>query len=547
MSEEAEIKDAVAGLLETRGDKYSSPSFFKTGGTRYLYESRWGPNKDREVVIKVDKEPKNPRAARHLARGCDTHNELGHVVAMNNPGVVKIIDYFDPREASKFGIRGWVTVEEKVHESKSLEEKVSEDGILSREDALSVATQLTRTMKSVVYEDKLYHRDLKPSNVVIDEKGKVKIVDWANACKTEEVISKFEPTVGGRESTSPRLMSSFTGEEAGYGEKDTVYAICSNLARVIRGRPIFNYDDIAGRATAWDTGESVLTDRKLDAAKHEKIIDKAIKDLPREYRVFKDVLRNGLTLYEGQRIQTLRGLEHSLQDSGKRMDWRKKAKRWGLIAAAAVAIGASTVGYGILEHTKGNLEKVRLESSQSTKLEQKRRLIDIHMMRRVKPEEGRYFNERYEDFVAGGAFSHWIYKFKDDQVAIAAFLNPDSTYTAIKNSGLDPNSKELKFEDFQENLKEIDFSTYREVYSTRFGASDMVTRQIRGDRDRKEGEKWKNAARRYEAEKKADQERLEKERSNSGIGFQPVSPILYKRDPNKAKKRGGYIEGLMNE
>jgi len=513
MNEEETMRENIAQLLATRGDKYSEPGLFKVGGTRYLYEARWGPNRDREVVVKVDKEPKNLRAARHIARGCDTHNELAHVASIDHPGVAKIIDYFSPAEASKYGINGWVTVEEKVPDSESLEEKVSEEGVLSRGDALSIAMQLTRTMKDVVSEYGLYHRDLKPSNVVINKKGRVKIVDWANACKTGEAKRKYEPTAGGHESTHPRLMSSFTGQEAEYSEKDEVYAVCSNLARAIRGRPIFNYDDLSGKAIAWDSGESLLTDGKLDADKHEIVLERAIKNLPRKYRIFRDVLKRGLTLYEGQRIQTLKELETLLNYTRKKTDLLGRAKRWGVAAGLTVAIGAAIAGYGAVKWNEVKFNKERSKYQTATEMERRAEAIRRYIRS----------NRQYEDFgvqnfgtddslsvIAERNVGAWLDMFKDKRVGMAADMDPNCVYECMMQAGIDANDTSFSYEQIQPFIQMKNPNLYWKMYGFEHSYVDGWV-WADSPRERIKGQ-WEATKRDYKAKQEAEKKRLEEER-----------------------------------
>ncbi len=294
-------------LLEKEGrSSYSNPQFFKEGGTRYLFLVDWGRARKKRI-IKVDKPLStlaSLRARRDVGeRGCGTSNELELISQIEQDGVTQLRDYFEPDITAKYGISGSITIEEYFPDSKSLEELVSSQGPLQGNLLREFVSQAISNV-TALYNLGIFHRDLKPSNFLIQQnKGeiRVKITDFANACRTDHPQTKYFPTAGGHLVTDPLLMTPFTEEEARYDLQSEMYSLASSLMFAARGRPIFNYDPDLRSGIAWDTGESILTpDGKLDRNKHKKVLNVAINSLPIESRKILGYLR-GLSIDRTER------------------------------------------------------------------------------------------------------------------------------------------------------------------------------------------------------------------------------------------------------
>ena len=97
--EEIVGEDPILGIVnrtlptrEGADRKYYDVKPFTEGGTRKIYTANWGP-KGKKVVIKVDKEPKSPRAMRHVQRGYNTGRELEIASRIEEPEENNIVRF----------------------------------------------------------------------------------------------------------------------------------------------------------------------------------------------------------------------------------------------------------------------------------------------------------------------------------------------------------------------------------------------------------------------------------------------------------------------
>jgi serine/threonine protein kinase len=344
----AEQQFKVAKLLEKRGPNFTSPRYHRTGGVRNLYLSKWGPAHEVEVVAKVERTDfESPRARRHLERGCTTESEIRHVIGLDDSGVTRMIDYFGPEETAEVGLPGAVIVEEFIPKALSLEEWVSQMGPLDRRQLAQFTRSYVGTMQRIRKKG-ILHRDHKASNILLisDNCGniKTKITDWANAARVDEVRSSVWPTAGGHLATHPKIMQPFSSfeEMSIYDDQCEVYGIASNIALAIRGKPIFDYDPDRGTAIAWDTGQSVLTEGKRDAIKHNHALKEATKKFPSELR---RVMMNAMAL-ETFSPYTLEEFADKAVHAARDPSFWDKTKKIGKWAATIIA-PAALVGFGI--------------------------------------------------------------------------------------------------------------------------------------------------------------------------------------------------------
>lgn len=498
MNSEAKEKN-VSELLRTRGSNFSSANYAKSGGTRDLYHSYWGPNKELGVLVKVDKDKfSNSRAEKHFNRGYNTKNELEvMVVGGHNSGVARIIDYFGPDEASKVGLKGVVVAEEEIPDSVGLEEKISQDGPLDHKAYVEVFSSGVGTLNRKISRDGVYHRDIKPSNWLIRQnpfagQEKSVIVDWANACKKENLKKSYLPTAGGRSFSDPLLMGPFIDEDSSYSDQSEIYSVVATMLNSIRGTPVFNYDPDAGKAIAWDNGETVLSGGKLDKNKHNFLLKKSIEKLPKKFKKYKDLFYKGMTLNEDERFSSFGNFSNEFNYILNKKSFAQKAKKGALVAAAVVL---PVVGGLFYLNSKSNLET----SERKNGLKDKMFLIDNYRNGRL---------ESIQDFVARDELDAWIDTLKDENTAYAAFMNSDIVYEAIQESG--GNSS---FDSIRRYLRNRDVEMYDELSRIVYTGIDswMMTMEDKGketvDKKLKEAEKKYN-------EKQRDDSLFQKNQDN---------------------------------
>jgi serine/threonine-protein kinase len=115
----------------------------------------------REVAIKVPL----PGAERHVRRELEILRRLDH------PGVVKVLD------SSESG-RPCIVME--WAQGRSLRQILSEAGTLAPEEAVRIALAVSDALV-YVHSRGVAHRDLKPENIVVDDQGRVELLDFGVA------------------------------------------------------------------------------------------------------------------------------------------------------------------------------------------------------------------------------------------------------------------------------------------------------------------------------------------------------------------------------
>lgn len=108
-----EVEQNLINLLDSEGHNYDVgawPELFKPeqSGTADLHLVKWGPVTSQTIRVAKTNKPAEklttPRQRRHvIERGYDTRNELAITSAIDHPGVVKLVDYFDSETSGQYG------------------------------------------------------------------------------------------------------------------------------------------------------------------------------------------------------------------------------------------------------------------------------------------------------------------------------------------------------------------------------------------------------------------------------------------------------------
>ncbi len=169
------------------------------GGMGEVYRAR-DPRLARDVAIKVlpeeffegeERRQRFEREARLLA-------------ALNHPGIAAIYS-FEEIPSSSSSSRHLLVME--LVEGKGLDQRIAA-GALSLEEILSYSRQIAEAL-AAAHEKGIVHRDLKPANVRLTPGGRVKLLDFGLAKRTDE------PPAGSEDATATAALS-----EAGAADGD---------------------------------------------------------------------------------------------------------------------------------------------------------------------------------------------------------------------------------------------------------------------------------------------------------------------------------------
>lgn len=183
-----------------------------------------------DVYEAVDRQNPAPPVAVKILRHSSPHalyrfkQEFRQLAQLTHPNIVILHELFLERDDAFFSM-------ELVH-GRDLISFVRPHGQLHEERLWDVTRQLSHALAALHAAGKL-HRDLKPSNVLVEESGRVVIVDFGLAIALEQASERGEQSFVG----TPRYAAP---EQLGLGEvgpESDWYALGTMLYEAIAGRP----------------------------------------------------------------------------------------------------------------------------------------------------------------------------------------------------------------------------------------------------------------------------------------------------------------------
>ncbi len=243
--------------------------------------------------------------------------------ALNHPGIVPIHDAGTldgvPFLAMGF-VRGRTISRALVGCAASLRERVR--WVAEAAEAVAHA-----------HEQQVIHRDLKPSNLMIDDEGRIQVLDFGLARKleSESALTRSGEAVGTPLYMAPEQMS---GVRAAVGPQADVYSLGAVLFEVLAGRPPFPGDTM-GEVVAKVLTEEAPSLRRLDPripADLETICARALrKDPEHRFPSAREFAAELGRWRDGEAI-------HSRPETTAERLWR-----WGRRRKASLSVGSAAV------------------------------------------------------------------------------------------------------------------------------------------------------------------------------------------------------------
>ena len=199
------MNDASDTYDSDRGSEYASLAA-GTMVSHYRIERLLGSGGMGEVYLAEDRELKRKAAIKFLAAALTADaeqrarftREAEAAASLNHPNVVTIFEVGEHRGRPFFAME--------YIEGRSLHD-ILQDGEMAIDEVIDIADQICQGLKEA-HEAGLVHRDIKPGNIVLDNKGRVRILDFGLVRTKDELhLTRAGSTLGTLKYLSPEQIS----------------------------------------------------------------------------------------------------------------------------------------------------------------------------------------------------------------------------------------------------------------------------------------------------------------------------------------------------
>jgi len=316
------------------------------GGMGAVYEAN-DTRLNRHVALKVlpAKMANNPEWFKRFER------EAQAVAAINHPNIVTIHSVEEADDVH------FIILE--LVGGKTLDDLIPEGG-LPIGTFFDVAIPLADAI-AAAHKRGIAHRDLKPSNVMVDEEGRVKVLDFGIAKLVDDAPDDEAATQVGSEALTEEgkivgtvaYMSPEQAEGKASDHRSDIFSLGIMLYEMATGdRPFVGDTKLSIMASIVKDEPTPIIERNMEMPRHlARIVKKALeKDLSRRYQSMIE-LRNDLTELKEEidaGVPLITG--ESLTDPGGLEPYRAPAKGfvWGKwIGVGGVVVAIAAVGWAI--------------------------------------------------------------------------------------------------------------------------------------------------------------------------------------------------------
>ena len=220
------------------GGRFTIVSKVGEGGMGIVYKARQRAM-DRDVAVKVLL--KTMTANESVVRRF--HLEALAVSKLRHPNTIQIYDFGETPA-------GQLYIAMEFLDGRSLQELVRKEGTLAPKRALSIASQMAKSLREA-HNKGIVHRDLKPDNIFLTTVGEeadfVKVLDFGVAKLREQDKSQATLTKAGAIVGTPRYMSPEQSTSAtNVDHRSDLYSIGVMLFEMLTGRAPFSADSPLG-------------------------------------------------------------------------------------------------------------------------------------------------------------------------------------------------------------------------------------------------------------------------------------------------------------
>jgi len=191
------------------------------GGMGKVYEAEERLSK-RRVALKV----LHPNLASNEAGRSLFINEMAILARLDHPNVVRCL------ACSEHDGKLVMTLE--FLEGQTLRARLAQPGRLMWDEAVAIATDVTRGLAAAHQDPPIIHRDLKPENIMIGPDGRAKVMDFGVAKVLQSMTRHTTQAVGTLQYMSPEQI-----DATGLDPRSDYYCLGLILYEMLAGTPPF--------------------------------------------------------------------------------------------------------------------------------------------------------------------------------------------------------------------------------------------------------------------------------------------------------------------
>src|SRR5258706_3338772 len=199
--------------------RYVDLALLGQGGLGAVYRGR-DPDLDRPVAIKVVLDA-NPDFVERFRREAKAVARLAHA------NIVQVYDFGQDEVGHPYFVMELVS-------GRALDQLVVERGRFSAAEVASVLAQAAAGLQAA-HDAGIVHRDIKPSNLILDEKGKVKLVDFGIARLDRQAMLTSPSALLG----TPTYMSPEQVAGRAVDGRTDIYSLGISCFHLLTGSPPF--------------------------------------------------------------------------------------------------------------------------------------------------------------------------------------------------------------------------------------------------------------------------------------------------------------------
>ena len=323
----ATVPSGAASLLElgrVLGHRYEILQLLGEGGMGTVYKAR-DREVDRLIALKVIRP--------ELAQNADAlHRFKQELVLARQVTHRNVIRIFDLGEAD--GMK-FITME--FIDGRDLKSLIREKGKFAPRDAIQIVAQVCKALE-VSHAEGVIHRDLKPQNIMVDEQGKVSVMDFGIARSTEMVggMTQTGALVG-----TPEYMSPEQAKGQHLDARSDLFSLGIIFYELLTGNSPFKAD--TAMATLWKrTHEAARPPIELESGIPQAVSDMVVKcleiDRERRYQTVADFAKDLEAWQAGTSVSAATPMQRRLRNAAPFGKWLIPALAIGIAVGAFVAI-----------------------------------------------------------------------------------------------------------------------------------------------------------------------------------------------------------------